>query len=416
MKPEGYKTCHECGLLHKTPQMSEGSRLLCSRCGALLMRHPYDSFNRTLALSITGLILFIISNAYPFLSLEIQGQTQETILLTGILELYKQGLVWLAFLVFLTIVFLPLIQLLSLIHILIPLKFKKCPWQLPLFFRIIHCVTEWSMMDVFMLGILVSMVKLADMADVLIGPAFYSYMVLIFIVSAAVRSFDPDIIWTYSRHLPSDETPHANYSAQMAECHCCHLLCNIPETGAGEVVKCPRCHSSLHYRKSNSIARTWALVISAIIFYIPANFYPVSIVDSLAGTQADTLISSVVYFFHHGMIHIALVIFIASVFVPLLKILILILLLVSVRVRSQTHRRERTILYRITEVLGRWSMVDVYVVTVLVAMVKLGGLASIQAGPGIVYFAAVVVITMFAAGTFDPRLIWDSTPDLKSTH
>ena len=175
---------------------------------------------------------------------------------------------------------------------------------------------------------------------------------------------------------------------------------------------CPRCGTRLHRRKPNSIKRTWALVVAAFIFYIPANLLPITIVVSLGQAQSDTIMSGVIYFIHSGMWPIALVIFVASVFVPLLKLIILTFLLISVQRKSSWRQKDRTRLYRITEVVGRWSMVDIFVVTILVALVKLGGLASIQAQPGAVYFCAVVVITLFAAMSFDPRLIWDAEESL----
>jgi paraquat-inducible protein A len=163
----------------------------------------------------------------------------------------------------------------------------------------------------------------------------------------------------------------------------------------------------MHDRKPGSISRTWALVLAAFIFYIPANVLPITTVISLGKAQSDTIMSGVIYFIHTGMWPIALIIFVASVFVPLMKMLILIFLLISVQRKSSWRRKDRTLLYRITEIIGRWSMVDIFVVTILVALVHLGGLATIHAGPGAIFFAAVVVITMFAAMSFDPRLIWD---------
>jgi paraquat-inducible protein A len=166
----------------------------------------------------------------------------------------------------------------------------------------------------------------------------------------------------------------------------------------------------LHTRKPHSIARTWALVIAAAVFYIPANVLPITTVISFGDTQSDTILSGVLYFIKTGMWPIAAIIFIASIIVPLAKILILSFLLISVQHRSVRHKKDRTRLYRITEVIGRWSMVDIFVVTILVALVNLGSLASVQAGPAAPFFAAVVVITMIASIQFDPRLIWDVAP------
>jgi paraquat-inducible protein A len=188
----------------------------------------------------------------------------------------------------------------------------------------------------------------------------------------------------------------------------CHLLVRKPSGAAEPAGRCPRCGAALHSRKPDSLARTWALVIAALVFYVPANVLPITKVTSLGVVQSDTILSGVIYFIHSGMWPIALVIFIASVFVPLLKLLILMLLLVSVQRRSRWRPKDRTRLYRITEAIGRWSMVDIFVVTILVALVHLGALANIEAQAGAAFFAAVVVITIFAAMSFDPRLIWDA--------
>jgi paraquat-inducible protein A len=145
--------------------------------------------------------------------------------------------------------------------------------------------------------------------------------------------------------------------------------------------------------------------------YIPANLLPMTVTTAVGAVQTDTIMSGVIYFIHSGSWEIAAVIFIASIFVPLVKLAILVFLLVSVQRRSKWRPRDRTVLYRITELVGRWSMVDVYVVTILVALVKLGAVASIEAGPAAVYFASVVVLTMLAAESFDPRIIWDVIED-----
>ena len=192
--------------------------------------------------------------------------------------------------------------------------------------------------------------------------------------------------------------------AGMISCRKCHLL----SSPSGDEGYCPRCGDRLYSRKPNSIARTWALVLAAIVCYIPANVLPITHTSALGSVQSDTIMSGVIYFMQHGSWGIALIIFTASVFVPLLKIFILIMLLLSVQLDWQWRPVDRTRLYRITEAIGRWSMLDIFVVTILVALVHLGALANMEAGAGALYFALVVVITMFAAEAFDPRLIWDN--------
>ena len=193
----------------------------------------------------------------------------------------------------------------------------------------------------------------------------------------------------------------------LVSCGDCHLLSRWPQGGSKINAICPRCGSKLHQRKPNSISRTWALLLTAMMLYIPANILPMTLTSKFGKTQADTIMSGIVYFIGNGSWGIALVVFSASIFVPLAKFLILIYLLLSVQFNQVWRPHDRSLLYRAIEAIGRWSMVDIFVVTVTVAMVKLGLLANVAAGPAAIYFAFVVVISMLATQSFDPRLIWD---------
>jgi paraquat-inducible protein A len=193
--------------------------------------------------------------------------------------------------------------------------------------------------------------------------------------------------------------------AQQVSCHNCGLL--LPSAAQQHKQRCTRCGTPLHSRHTNSLNRTWALLIAAIILYIPANLLPITLTTALGKTEGDTIMQGVIYFLFSGDWPVALVIFTASILVPLLKMIALTYLLVSVQRHSSHRPLERTRIYRMVEFVGRWSMIDVFVVTIMVALVQLGSLASIQAGSGAIFFCAVVIITMLAAESFDPRLIWD---------
>jgi paraquat-inducible protein A len=196
--------------------------------------------------------------------------------------------------------------------------------------------------------------------------------------------------------------------AGLVGCHCCDLVSRLPKTHLAAESRCPRCGARLHRRKPDNINRTWALVIAAYVCYIPAMLLPITATTTLGRVQEDTIMSGVIYFLLHGDLPVALVIFVASVVVPVAKLLILTWLLISVQRKSQWRPYERTRLYRITEAIGRWSMTDIYVVTILTALVSLGNIATIEARPGAVFFGAVVIITIIAAMTFEPRRIWDN--------
>lgn len=196
----------------------------------------------------------------------------------------------------------------------------------------------------------------------------------------------------------------------LCACHACGLVSRSAEGGRVNAA-CPRCGAHLHPRKPYSIARTWALLIAGYILFIPANMLPVMETASLFGGQQDTIMSGVVYLWVTGSWPLAVLVFVASIVVPLTKLVTLTFLVVSVQLRWSGLPRERTRLYRMIEFIGRWSMLDIYVVTILAALVRLQSIATVKAGPGAVAFGAVVVLTMLASMAFDPRLIWDNVKD-----
>ncbi len=178
---------------------------------------------------------------------------------------------------------------------------------------------------------------------------------------------------------------------------------------------CRRCGTRLHFRKPNSIQRSWALLIAAYALYLPANLLPIMETRSLFGLQEDTIMSGVVFLWSSGSWFLALVVFIASIAVPLLKMLSLTGLLLGVQQRDSHQPLKRIKLYRFLELIGRWSMLDVYVVTILVALVQVQSLALIRPGAGVIAFAAVVVLSMLATQAFEPRLIWDAVDQPKQS-
>lgn len=188
-------------------------------------------------------------------------------------------------------------------------------------------------------------------------------------------------------------------------CHACGLLHR--HSGPAHGLFCTRCGAALHERKKDSVARVWALLIAAYILIVPANVLPVMVSGSLFGSESDTIMSGVAFLWNDGSWLLAAILFIASIAVPFAKLLAMTFLLISVQRRSTLAPEQRTRLYRVLEFVGRWSMIDIYVAAILTALVQFGGLMSIQAGPGAIAFGAVVVLTMFAAESFDPRLIWD---------
>lgn len=209
--------------------------------------------------------------------------------------------------------------------------------------------------------------------------------------------------------------------AGLIACHFCHTLSKAPANikkgrfWQKQEIRCPCCQSVLHSRIPNSLSRTWALTIAALILYIPANTLPIMTVVYWGDGKPDTILSGVVQLLNEGMWPLALLIFIASIFIPILKLMTLIALLLSVQFKLKWRPKDRTTLYRITEFVGRWSMVDIFVIALLVALVQFGNTASVTPGIASLSFAAVIILTMFAAHIFDPRLIWDALEETDGT-
>ena len=204
----------------------------------------------------------------------------------------------------------------------------------------------------------------------------------------------------------TDSPPIAS-EMSMIGCHACDLLVRKPAHRRHQYLHCPRCGARLHERITNSISYAWAFLLAALILYFPANLYPVMTVIYFGRGQPSTIMGGVIELIGAGQWPIAALVFFASIFVPVLKILVLAFLLVSVQWEWRWRPRERTVLYRFIETVGRWSMIDIFMISILVALVQLGAIANIEPGPGAACFAAVVILTMFAAMLFDPRLIWD---------
>lgn len=403
--------CHECDALHRRVHLQRGASAHCVRCGAVLFKHLHYGIERPLALALAALGLFLITHAFPFLSLKIEGIFEENVVTSGVLALWNAGMPDLAILVGLTSVLFPLITIIGLLWLLIPLSLGVKAIGAGIVYRTMHAVGPWSLLAVFMLGVLVAFVKLVDLATVVPGVSLFAFAALMIVATAANASFRAEFIWDPDADrqrwpVAVDQLQSGAAAAGLLGCHVCTAL--TPIAAAQHRHKCHRCGAPLHeFRKTNSLVRCWALVISAVILLFPANLYPVMTVIQLGRGEPSTILSGVAQLLEAGAIGLATVVFVASVVVPVVKIILLIYLLISVQRRSPWRAAERTRLYRLTEVVGAWSMVDIFLVGVLSALVKLQALATIEPGIGASYFGAVVVMTMFAAHSFDPRLIWD---------
>lgn len=416
---DGLMACHACDAVHRIVPVPARAKAHCRRCGVLLYRNMPKSLDHSAALYLAALILFLLANTFPFVALQYGDRIEQSLLISGGFALQRAGMGELGLLVLLTSVVFPFLTLCGMLYLLLPLRFGvRPPWMTPVW-RMVRALSPWSLIGVFMLGLLVSVVKLQDLAAIIPGVAFYAFIGLLVISAAAVASFDPAVLW--ARAGPVADGAAAGASVQSAAamgyavCHTCDLLVRRPISGARWA--CPRCGSAVHgMRVAGSLSRTWALLSAAVLLLVPANIYPVMTVTRFGQGEPNTILSGVVHLIEDGAWPLGLLVFFASFVVPISKIAALVFLLVSVQRGSDRHLRDRTRLYRVTEVVGAWSMIDIFLVGILVALVRMDGLATVYPGIGASFFGAAVVLTMMAAHAFDPRLLWDrAARDRKAT-
>jgi paraquat-inducible protein A len=404
LSPSAIVECRGCGRFYRLPPLRNGSRAVCQRCGGLIRHYNPVGLDRTLAYSFGGLILIAIANSLPFMTLDIQGQLETADLVTGSIELFNRGMYLLAAVVIATTILAPLIKVGSTIYVLLGIRMRRPPPFLPQVFRLVESLTPWAMVEVYMLGVFVAYVKLVDLASIHIGVALYALVTLMITMTAANASIDTDAVWEEMERRGLVPALRGAEEGRRLSCHACGLVLPVEAAGSG----CPRCRATLHRRRANSLTRCAALVVAAVILYIPANVYPVLTIISFGSGFPSTILEGVEELLTGGMWPLALLVFFASITVPVLKLISLIYLMLSIKFKSRGRLRDRTRMYRIVDAVGRWSMIDVFMVSILVALVRAGSIATIEPGVGATSFCAVVVITMMAAMSFDPRLMWDA--------
>jgi paraquat-inducible protein A len=402
LTPPRLHACRDCGQMQSVPALAPQSLVACRRCDAVLRRTRHDPIGVPLALYCAALVLLLISCGTTMLSVSRVGLFHNADLLTGPVGLTEHGMWPLGALVLFTTLGAPLLKVLGSIYVLSGVKMSDPPRHLRAVYAWMEYLRPWSMIEIYLLGVFVAYTKLGALVTIDIGPAMYALGALLLTMIAADALVDPQAVWEAmdSRGLT---VWHADQPGPGAiGCETCGLVARPVAHG-----HCRRCFATLHARKPDSIARTWALLFAAAVLYIPANLYPVLTVIQLGSGEPSTILGGARELLNGGMWPLAALVFFASVAVPMMKLLGLGLLLISVQRGWITHLRDRTVLYRIVRWIGRWSMIDIFMDSILVALVQFGGLVTIDPGIGAMFFAAVVILTMLAAESFDPRLMWD---------
>lgn len=398
------RECPNCGLFQRLPRLRPGFDADCPRCGKLLRRRRRHSFSVTEALMLAGIALFTITLFEPLLAIRVYGREQDTTLSALPLAYDQFGMWELSFAVAAFTVIAPVLKLALTAGVLIGLRTELPSSTLAAMARIRAWLGPWAMIEVFLLGLFVAETRLTVYATVVIGPALYAMAALMLITVAADAWLDDHALWeAIGRRRAMQVGVHPPvHGPRVIGCDTCG---HVSEGAPGDLCFC--CGSYLRVRKPNPVARCAALIIAAAMLYIPANFLPVMSIVEFGDTTTSTILGGVQELIEYKMWPLALVVFVASIAVPVVKLVLLGYMLIATQRRSATRLRERTRLYRIVDAIGRWSMIDVFVITILTALVRMGFFASVIPENGAVCFAGVVILTMLAAASFDPRVMWD---------
>lgn len=394
--------CPDCGLLCTLPKAEAGTDVFCGQCGKSFSRPRSRSLDHALSYAALGLVFCLLAITAPFLDVSLYGRYQTSTMWTGAAIMEGQGFPWLGYLVLAATILMPLAKLSLTVFVLGGLRYDQPPRAIVPAFRWIKHIAPWSMLEVFLLGFLVAYTRLQNLATVHIDLAVYAMIGTVVAMAAMDQALDRESVWKAIQAKGLTEKTDRKADAPLLSCRVCHQASQQEEGG-----DCPRCGATLHHRKHDSFNRTWAFIAAALIFYIPANVFPVMNITKLGQTSSHTIAGGMMEFWEEGMWPLALLIFLASIAIPVFKLVALAYMLLSARYGSGRNLVGRTRLYRAVDFIGRWSMVDIFMVSILVSLMQFGAFATIVPDVAAPSFAMVVIMTMLAVESFDPRLMWD---------
>ncbi|XTZ37017.1 membrane integrity-associated transporter subunit PqiA [Salmonella enterica] len=400
--------CSQCDMLVALPVLQHGHKATCPRCGTTLTTEWDAPRQRPTAYALAALFMLLLANLFPFVNMQVAGVTSEVTLLEIPGVMFSEDY---ASLGTLFLLFVQLVPAFCLVTILLLVNRVPMDFRLKISLaRILFQLKTWGMAEIFLAGVLVSFVKLMAYGDIGIGSSFIPWCLFCLLQLRAFQCVDRHWLWDDIAPAPRLEQTLKvgvpGIQQGLRSCRCCTAIVPVSQP------RCPRCHTHGHVRRKNSIQWTLALLVTSILLYLPANILPIMVTDMLGDRMPSTIMAGVILLWSDGSYPVALVIFIASIMVPTLKMIAIGWLCWDAKGHGKRDSERMHFIYEVVEFVGRWSMIDVFVIAVLSALVRMGGLMNIYPATGAIMFALVVIITMFAAMTFDPRLSWDREPQM----
>ena len=392
--------CHLCDTVHVRLDPGARGRAECRCCGTVLYRRGWLSLRQWVALGWATLIVFAIAQWFPLARMSIQGMDLSVTYWQALRLSWDRGFYGVSVMTGLAGFWFPLLQISLTLWAMQSIAARRLSPDLARVLRILGKLAPWSMATVLILAILVSVVKIAGLARLQVEPGMLGFLALCFLMTGMGR-WNAHALWREAED--AGLVPVSGAQGQGSVCDDCG--CVQPPQASG---RCLRCGAGMAYARHGSPAEVWALVLAAVIFYIPANALPIMELRTVLGSSNHTILGGVIELWRYGSWDLAVIVFVASVMVPVTKLLALAFLLIRNRPRGVQVQRQRTRLYAMVEFIGQWSMLDVFVVVLMAGMANFPGLSQISAGPAALNFGAVVVLTMAAAMRYDPRRGWDA--------
>ncbi|WP_033751193.1 membrane integrity-associated transporter subunit PqiA [Pantoea sp. NGS-ED-1003] len=400
---QAWMLCPQCDLMVKLPDVPLGSRASCPRCHSVLTANWPEPRKRPTGYALAALFMLLLANLFPFITMKVAGLSSQISLLEIPQVMVSEDYSSLATLF---LAFVQAIPALCMLTIILLVNRIPMPVSLRLgLARILFQLRSWGMAEIFMAGVLVSFVKLMAYGDIGLETSFWPWCLFCLLQLRAFQCVDRR--WLWQQIAPMPPLPHApekgvsGLEQGMRSCPCCTAIL------AADHPDCPRCGVIAAPRRKHSLQWTLALLFTSLIIYIPANLLPIMVTETLGTPYPSNIMAGVILLWSDGSYPVALVIFIASIMVPSLKMLAIGWLCWNASGRGQRDSERMHLIYEIVEFVGRWSMIDVFVIAVLSALVRMGQLMNVYPATGALLFALVVILTMIAAMTFDPRLTWD---------
>lgn len=392
--------CSDCGTLQDLPRLEVGTVAICPTCAHWMERTSGRSVTAGLACSLATFLLLFPANLLPLMSVSVLGMTRQSEIVSGVTTLWDGQWVIVAALVGAFVLVLPFVRFGLLALVLAHVYFRRNPSWLGPAFRWCLNLDPWAMPDVFLIGFAIGYSRVASDLTVSIEAGGFCLIAAAVLCLLSRAAIDRRTVW----RAISPERNAPDPTAEAISCEVCELV--LP--GEWEGHSCPRCRMRVTSRRPEAIHRTAALLIAGLALYIPANVYPMSVAVQAGREVPHRIIDGVKELFQAGFWPLGVIIFCTSIAIPLVKLLGLGWLLLSIRRRWTRRLVFKAWFYRFIDEIGRWSSVDVFTIAVFVPLMRFDGLASARADWGATAFILVVVLTMMASRSFDPRLLWDA--------